>query len=100
MSMGDTGSADARRRPWLAHPVAVVALAVLFLLPVGLLSADAARTGRYPEAVAVMEWRAQIVSAESLNGSGPIQWRVSGDGGLTWRYASPQDVGRSADAPQ
>jgi len=32
-----------------------------------------------------MEWRAQIVAAESLNGIGPARWRVTGDGGLTWR---------------
>ncbi len=81
MSMGDTRAAGTRRRPWLAHPVAVVALALLFLAPVALLTADAARSRQFPEAVAVMEWQAQIVAVER----GPERWRVSGDGGLTWR---------------
>lgn len=95
--MGETGSASARRRPWLAHPLAVVALAVFFLAPMALLGVDAASDKRYPEAVSVVEWRAQIVAAESRPGAGHAQWRISADGGLTWRPTSRDELGLTED---
>jgi hypothetical protein len=98
MGMSDTGSAGGRRprrRPWLAHPVALVSLAVLFLAPVALLGADAASDDRFPEAVSVVAWKTQIVATESVSESGPAQWRISGDGGLTWRDTTPQELGLS-----
>jgi hypothetical protein len=91
--MGETGAVGTRRRPWPAHPLAVVALAVFFLVPVALLGADAVGDKRYPEAVSVVEWQAQIVAAESGPGADRSRWRVSADGGLTWRPTSPDELG-------
>lgn len=94
MSMGDTRAPGTRKRPWPAHPAAVVALAVLFLISAIVVGAAATGKTQYPEAVAVMAWQAQVVAVER----GPERWRVSGDGGLTWKPTA--EVGLTKEPTQ
>jgi hypothetical protein len=97
ISVHDTGPTSrlARIR---AHPLAIVALAVLFLVPVAWLGADSTDES-FPEAVSVVGSGTQIVAVES-NGSGAEHRRVSADGGLTWRNAAQGETGETAEPTQ
>jgi hypothetical protein len=101
ISVHDTGPTSrlARIR---AHPLAIVALAVLFLVPVAWLGADSA-DGSFPEAVAVVGSGTQVVAVET-DGSGAEHRRVSADGGLTWHDAAqgeaPEEPGETAEPTQ
>lgn len=100
ISVHDTGPTSrlARIR---AHPLAIVALAVLFLVPVAWLGADSTDES-FPEAVSVIGSGTQIVAVES-NGSGGEHRRVSADGGLTWRNAAQGETavaGETAEPTQ
>lgn len=97
ISVHDTGPTSrlARIR---AHPLAIVALAVLFLVPVAWLGADSTDES-FPEAVSVIGSGTQIVAVES-NGSGAEHRRVSADGGLTWRNAAQGETAEAGETAE
>ena len=97
ITVHETGPASRRARI-RAHPLAIVALAVMFLVPVAMVSADATDR-QFPEAVSVVGAGTRIVAAES-DGSGERHWRVSTDGGLTWRPATPEERPAVAEPTQ